>query len=183
MLNELLARNVARSSCLSRHRKRVGCACHARGYRRQIDEGRLRLEEAKKRRDRRNAVPIMLSFDLVGADAVHYKTLQSQFERFGWENAGGSCYRYPRLNEPQYPEDWLNCVIPALMFFRTYICGRDFGLGKYSLDTQTSTGAHEQHPSSGSTIKLSETANQHLPEARLRKWLDEVTKPNSRGRL
>ena len=63
------------------------------GYRRQIDEGRLRLEEAKKRRDRRNAVPIMLSFDLVGADAVHYKTLQSQFERFGWENVGGSCYR------------------------------------------------------------------------------------------
>jgi hypothetical protein len=57
-----------------------------------------------------DAMPIVLTFDLITAlkqDNDHPR-LQSMFERFGWQNLGGSAYRYPRLGSKQPVEDWLN---------------------------------------------------------------------------
>jgi hypothetical protein len=85
-------------------------------------------------------VPVTLSFDIQGASPTQRNRLQSMFERFGWQNLGGSSYRYPTLGKAPYAEDWFNHVIPALMLFRTYILESGLPLTKFSLDVQSSTG-------------------------------------------
>lgn len=42
-------------------------------------------------------MPVLLTYDLEGAEQAEYNRLQSMFERLGWEKLGGSSYRYPRL--------------------------------------------------------------------------------------
>ena len=87
-------------------------------------------------------MPVILTFDLQAADDNDHSRLQSLFERLGWQNLGGTSYRYPRLGaEPEQPiEDWLNHVIPALALFRGYLVKKPTVLSKFTLDVQTSTG-------------------------------------------
>jgi hypothetical protein len=40
-------------------------------------------------------MPVVFTFDIKGAPSNEYNRIQSFFERFGWENLGGSSYRYP----------------------------------------------------------------------------------------
>jgi hypothetical protein len=42
-------------------------------------------------------MPVVLTFDIKGATTSQLNRIQSFFQRFGWENLGGSAYRYPRL--------------------------------------------------------------------------------------
>lgn len=93
-------------------------------------------------------MPLVLTFDLTGTAQSDHNRLQSMFQRLGWENLGGTSYRYPRMDvqQNQQPiEDWFNEVVPALMLFRAYIieaANRGVTLTKFSLDSQTSTGYH-----------------------------------------
>lgn len=47
-------------------------------------------------------MPVTLSFDIQGASPNQRNRLQSMFERFGWQNLGGSSYRYPTLGETPF---------------------------------------------------------------------------------
>jgi hypothetical protein len=87
-------------------------------------------------------MPIVLTFDIKGAPSVDRNRIQCLFERLGWQNLGGSSYRYPSLgSQSKHPtEDWFNHVIPALMLFRAYIVTSEHRLTKFTIDVQTTTG-------------------------------------------
>lgn len=127
-------------------------------------------------------MPIMISYNFQGAIGVHHSRIQSMFERFGWQNVGGSCYRYPPLAAQPPVEDWLNQVIPALMLFRTYIVGHNLQLGNLSIDAHSSTGIDANNgvgsqPQPGANINLFAPTNPQFGEQNLRNWLNDVDVP------
>src|SRR4051794_20542818 len=71
---------------------------------------------------------IILTFDMErGADnSNNHQGLRAAFQRFGWQNMGGSVFVYEG-------EDWLNEVAPALMFFRSFVVRRELSLKNVTL--------------------------------------------------
>ena len=135
-----------------------------------------------RRHRRGKRIPVVFTFDIQGAAPVEHNRLQSLFERLGWQNLGGSSYRYPRLGADQPTEDWFNHVIPALMLFRSYIRSSGRQLSKYTLDIQASTGlnpatGYGTGPGAANAVTLYAPANQAFGEQNLRTWLDGVTYP------
>ena len=133
-------------------------------------------------------MPIVLTFDLRGASTTERNQIQSFFERFGWQNLGGSAYRYPRLgSEQEHPvENWFNHVIPALMLFRSFVVDSERELTKYTLDIQSSAGMNPETgfgtpPEAGHAINLYPPNNSQFGEANLRNWLDDIEYPYDVG--
>ena len=126
----------------------------------------------------------MVSYNFEGADGVHNSRIQSMFERFGWQQIGGSCYRYPQLADVPPVEDWLNHVIPALMLFRTYVAGHGLKMSKLTIDAHSSTGVDiEQRvgtqPFAGGAIAshLQRPANHQFGKENLVKWIESIPVP------
>lgn len=131
-------------------------------------------------------MPVILTFDIAGAPPIERNRIQCAFERFGWENLGGSSYRYPRLGAAQLVEDWFNHVIPALMLFRVYVVESGRPLSKFSLDAYTSTGANPNGgfgnlPMASGGIAFSPPNNQQFGLGNLQNWLDNVGYPYAVG--
>ena len=147
-------------------------------------------------------MPVLLTYDLEGAQPAEFNRLQSMFERLGWEKLGGSSYRYPRLGTIDQPvEDWLNHVVPALMLFRTFAIKSPAKLRQFTLDIQSSSGYQEatafgSPPMSGTDMKAKTThakkatgklkklgkklykpGNGSFGEKNLIDWLDEIEYP------
>jgi hypothetical protein len=104
------------------------------------------------------------------------------FERLGWQNIGGSSYRYPRLDLKTRVEDWFNHVIPALTLFRTYVQTSGRRLRNYTLDAQCSTGYDEARhygsaPKDGHHVTLRKPTNSAFGEKKLRDWIDKLAYP------
>ena len=136
-------------------------------------------------------MPVVFTFDIEGAPPQERNRIQSFFERFGWENIGGSSYRYPRLGTRDQPvEDWFNHVVPALMLFRTYILSSGRRVNRFTLDTQSSSGFNRNsQPVFGRApvrgrrrngnryIRLYQPRNGAFGEANLLDWLDGIVYP------
>jgi hypothetical protein len=128
-------------------------------------------------------MPIVITFDIQGAPPVERNRIQSFFQRFGWENLGGSSYRYPRLGTVDQPvEDWFNHVVPALMLFRAYLLSSGRPLTKFTLDVQSSSGYspnsnYGNAPRAGHDVTLYTSTNLQFGEQNLRDWLDGLTYP------
>ena len=129
-------------------------------------------------------MPIVFTFDLSGAPSAERNRIQSFFERLGWQNLGGSAYRYPRLGiHVRNPvEDWFNHVIPALMLFRAYVLDSGRELPKFTLDIQSSAGRDRDSdfgtpPLTGGDIELYDTRQAQFGEKNLRRWLTGVKYP------
>lgn len=128
-------------------------------------------------------MPVVITFDIEGAPSVERNRIQSFFERFGWENLGGSSYRYPKLGTNDQPvEDWFNHVVPALMLFRSYIISSGRPLTKCTLDVQASTGYspntnYGSPPLNGAAAPLYQPTNVQFGEQNLRSWLTNVQFP------
>ena len=83
-------------------------------------------------------MPITISYDLTAAAPHHRNYVRSMLERFAWERLGGSVFRYTgRVKNKKREEDWLNDVVPALMFFRSYIIKHEIQLKFFTLDTSS----------------------------------------------
>ena len=127
-------------------------------------------------------MPIMVSYSFGSATTTQHNHIQSMFERLGWQQIGGSCYRYPPLSQEPVAEDWLNCVVPALMLFRTYVLAHQIPLRKFSLDAFASTGVDQaagvgSAPMPGASIHLEPPSCEQFGEQRLREWLDGIATP------
>jgi len=128
-------------------------------------------------------MPVVITFDIAAAPSGERNRIQSFFERFGWENLGGSSYRYPKLGTDDQPvEDWFNHVIPALMLFRTYLISSGRQLTKCTLDVSTSTGYspntnYGNPPLPGAAVPLYQPTNLQFGEQRLRDWLTNLPYP------
>ena len=124
-------------------------------------------------------MPIVVTFDIQGAPPQERNRIQSFFERLGWQNLGGSSYRYPRLGTQDQPvEDWFNHVIPALAYFRSLVCHANLNVYNFTIDAHSEAGHRGKAlPPLGEPIKQaaditlypsSETA---LSEQRLRAFV------------
>lgn len=130
-------------------------------------------------------MPIVCTFDLTNFSPNDHNRIRAGFERLGWENLGGTAYRYPRLGTDHQPvEDWLNHVVPALMLFRAYLRTHPtVELTKFTLDAHSSSG---YNPSSGfgtAAVSGPEAASYqpthaaHFGRRNLEEWLDGIQHP------
>lgn len=129
-------------------------------------------------------MPVVFTFDIEGAETTERNRIQSFFERFGWENIGGSAYRYPRLGTTDQPvEDWFNHIIPALMLFRTYVISSERTLKKFTLDVQSSSGfspsSEYGHKPTNDTdeFDLYDPNNNSFGKKKLEDWLNGIGYP------
>jgi hypothetical protein len=77
---------------------------------------------------------ITLSYDLSDADSNQRNYIRSMLERFRWRRLGGSVFRYEgRDIDGKSQEDWLNDVIPALMFLRSYAVKKEITFKFFTL--------------------------------------------------
>ena len=94
-------------------------------------------------------MPITISYDLSDVQNGNDRTyVRSMLERFNWRRLGGSVFRYEGIPDatgtPQ--EDWLNHVIPALMFFRSYILAKNISLTRFTIDTSSVAHIDQSDP-------------------------------------
>jgi hypothetical protein len=124
-------------------------------------------------------MPVVFTFDLEGALPKERNRIQSFFERLGWQNIGGSSYRYPKLGSEQPVEDWFNHVVPALTLFRSFVRNSGRRLRNYTIDVQSSSGFDEAGkygcpPEVGKKAKLYVPTNTAFGETKLRDWLSQI---------
>lgn len=128
---------------------------------------------------------VVITFDLTEYNQNDHGRLKAMFERFGWENLGGTAYRYPSLGTDDQPvEDWLNHVIPALMMFRAYLTKHpEVTLKKFTIDTNSSAGYNPATGFGNGPLPGKQAAGYepehpgHFSKKKLWKWLDEMDFP------
>jgi hypothetical protein len=123
---------------------------------------------------------VLFSYNFAEATSLNHNHVQSMLERFGWQSVGGSAYRYPSIDdEPLFPEDWWNAVIPALMCFRSYVLQNELALSHFSLDAHSSTGysalPSAAAPRAGNDLQFVRPSNAQFGERNLRDWVDAAT--------
>lgn len=130
-------------------------------------------------------MPVVLTFDLASYKPNDHGRLKAMFERFGWENLGGTAYRYPRLGTDHQPvEDWLNHVAPAIMMFRSYLSRNPtVKLTRFTIDTNSSAGFNPT-TGFGRGVVSANLAASYTPThpnffgmANLEEWLDGIPYP------
>jgi len=83
-------------------------------------------------------MPVTVSYDLSKVSPDDRNYLRSMLERFAWRRLGGSVFRYSgRQRNGDLYEDWLNDVVPALMFFRSFIQERKLKLSHFTVDASS----------------------------------------------
>ncbi len=130
-------------------------------------------------------MPVVLTFDLTNYNTNDHNRLKAMFERFGWENLGGTAYRYPRLGTDDQPvEDWLNHVVPAVMMFRSYLSKHpEVTLTRFTVDTNSSagfnlaTGFGRGVVPAAQAATYSPTHQSHFGMTNLEEWLDGISYP------
>ncbi len=133
-------------------------------------------------------MPVTFNFDVEQAsilDANDRTRIQVAFLRLGWEHIGGSAWRYPRIDADPISEDWMNHVIPALMYFRSLVEHSGMVVTKFSLDAHSEAAFKGGNPDigpridAGGAIRMYDTglAEDHaikLSEDRLRKFIADA---------
>jgi hypothetical protein len=102
------------------------------------------------------------------------------FERFNWTRLGGSVFRYDGIDtEFGKEEDWLNDVVPALMFFRSYVLKHKVEVRSFTLDSMSvarvdhtdSDKLYGWMPQEGKDLILSTPTNPQSAEKKLRSFV------------
>ena len=103
-------------------------------------------------------MPITITYDVTDLDNNDRTRIRSAFERFAWEHIGGSTFRYPRFDYQDQFEDWLNHVVPAIQFFRSFVLAKSITLRAFTLDTHSSScfkaNVQGTGPQAGASIPL-----------------------------
>lgn len=128
---------------------------------------------------------VVITFDLTKYNQNDHNRLKAMFERFGWENLGGTAYRYPKLGTNDQPvEDWLNHVIPALMMFRAYLTNHpEVVLERFTIDTASSSGYNPATGFGAPPLAGRDAAGyeprhpSHFGQQNLWGWLDNMPYP------
>jgi hypothetical protein len=81
-------------------------------------------------------MPITMSYDVTVNNGNQHTYIRSALERFQWKRLGGSVFRYDGVDDGHggKVEDWLNHVVPAIMFFRSYVAKNGIVLKFFTLD-------------------------------------------------
>lgn len=130
-------------------------------------------------------MPVTVSYDISGATSNQRNYIRSAFERFGWKRYGGSVLRYDgnSVSGAMPYEDWLNNVVPALMFFRSYVLKNRLTLTFFTIDAAGTTFLDHSDPSlplgvlptDGRSLSLVPPTNVQSAEQALRDFVDRST--------
>lgn len=88
-------------------------------------------------------MPVTVTFDIDEAsvtDANDRNRILACFTRLGWERVGGSAWRYPALGTQNVSEDWMNHVVPALMYLRSIACHANLDVYSFTIDAHSEAG-------------------------------------------
>lgn len=127
---------------------------------------------------------VTISYDLTTNNNNDRTYIRSMFERFGFKRLGGSVLRYDgEAVGDALEEDWLNGVVPALMFFRSYVLNHGISVRFFTLDTNSvsridlsdPTWAYGEPPQVGADLDLRQPTNSQPSERRLRDFVDAAT--------
>ena len=133
-------------------------------------------------------MPLTLTYDFSeSGGTTHHNYVRSMFERFGWQQIGGSTFTYSgRKVRGQKEEDWLNDVSPSIMHFRSYLLKNKLKLNKFTLnaasfailDHSLAGKRVGRKPLSGTSLKLKRPpANaRHSSENQIRAFVNSCTK-------
>ncbi|WP_134943481.1 hypothetical protein [Pseudomonas syringae] len=126
-------------------------------------------------------MPVTITFDIEDAsvkDVNDRGRIYAAFQRLGWENIGGSAWRYPALGTANVSEDWFNHVIPALMYFRSVTEHAGINVYNFTIDAHSEAGYRGRaKPAVGAGIVTSAniamypSAYDALSERRLRSFI------------
>lgn len=129
-------------------------------------------------------MPITITFDIESAsvaDTNDRNRIYAAFERLGWENIGGSAWRYPALGSDNPSEDWFNHVVPALMYFRSMVEHAGLNVTTFTVDAHSEAGFRgKQQPTTGAgivpaaQIEMYDTTADKLSEERLKKFISDA---------
>jgi hypothetical protein len=126
-------------------------------------------------------MPITLSYDLQDVDTNQRSYVRSTLERFGWLRLGGSVFRYKgRAQEDgEVIEDWLNDVVPALMYVRSYVLsigGKFRFLTIDAMSTSTLMDTDDEAVGTpledGAALTMRNPANAQSSEQRIRAFVE-----------
>jgi hypothetical protein len=131
-------------------------------------------------------MPITITYDLTAvADGNDRNYVRSMLERFYWRRLGGSVFRYEGLpdDEGRLQEDWLNHVVPALMFFRSFMLAKAITLLRFTVDASSVAYIDQSDPAiplgvpprGGADVDLADPTNQQSAEQALRDFVDTAT--------
>lgn len=129
-------------------------------------------------------MPVTITFD-IEEDSINDSNdrtrISAAFQRFGWENIGGSAWRYPALGSDNVSEDWFNHVIPALMYFRSIAEHAGLNVYNFTIDAHSEAGHRGAvTPSLGTPIQSAADIEMYpvnsatLSEARLRRFVADA---------
>jgi hypothetical protein len=136
-------------------------------------------------------MPITLSFDIEQAsvkDPNDRTRIELAFRRLGWEHIGGSSWRYPAIGSDHPSEDWLNHVVPALMYFRCLVEHASLKVTKLTIDAHSEAGFRDTAPGTvGQPIQVADSIQLYTPglaggteailsESRLRDFVRDAAK-------
>lgn len=88
-------------------------------------------------------MPVTITFDIENAsvrDSNDRGRIYAAFQRLGWENIGGSAWRYPALGSENVSEDWFNHIVPALMYFRSMVQHAGMNVTSFTVDAHSEAG-------------------------------------------
>jgi CRISPR/Cas system-associated endoribonuclease Cas2 len=127
-------------------------------------------------------MPVIVTYDLKRAPVQDRNYLRSMFERFGWKRVGGSVLRYDGEEQADgsMQEDWLNCVAPALMFFRSYVLEKKLKLTFFTIDAASTSFLDNSDPiamlgrapEAGTALPLVAPICEQSAAATIRKFVD-----------
>ena len=124
-------------------------------------------------------MPITATYNVTDLSRNDRTRIRSAFERFGWEHIGGSTFRYPAFAHDRDFEDWLNCVVPALHFFRSFVLSKNVTLSAFTLDTHSSScfkdGVAGTAAADGANLPMVNPTNVQMGEQALRDWVSGTT--------
>lgn len=129
-------------------------------------------------------MPITVTFDIDDnsvRDSNDRSRIYTCFARLGWEHVGGSAWRYPALGTENVSEDWMNHVIPALMYLRSIACHANLDVYKFTIDAHSEAGHRGRTtPALGNPIQqagnismyqVTSKTGSSLSESRLREFI------------
>jgi hypothetical protein len=130
-------------------------------------------------------MPVTISYDLVVTDGNHRTYVRSALERFHWKRLGGSVFRYDGVDDGHggRTEDWLNHVVPALMFLRSFLLKKEGSIKFFTLDahgmaTVDLSDAEARYGfgiQDGRALAFAEPTNDQSREQALRDFVDACT--------
>jgi hypothetical protein len=127
-------------------------------------------------------MPVTISYDLAAADSNDRNYIRSMLERFRWRRLGGSVFRYDGVaqDDGSTNEDWLNHVVPSLMFLRSFILRKQLQLKFFTVDAASISFLDHSDPQAllgtapvaGQHLDLAEPSNKQSAEGTVRSFID-----------